>query len=191
MRILEIGIDIDGVIADLVTAILPVLSETRGSPVCYDDICDLDIGKVLQIENKMYAIWSDVYTSGILRSLLPIKGAITGLGEFGKHRIHIVTHRIKASKEDTEWWLNDKNIKYCTLEFVPDAPKHSTGIEFDVFIEDSLEQACAMAEAGIKTILLDQPWNQSLSLPQRCNRLRDWGCITESIKLLEQLSFNR
>lgn len=188
MRIIRIGIDIDGVIVDLVTAMLPLLSKACGRPVCHDDIHCFDIGKALHIEDKMDGIWADVNDSGIFRTAPPIKGAIAGLGGFRKHKIYLVTQRPKSTQSDTEWWLCDKEIKYNKLEFVTSGAKHLVGKNFDVFLEDDFQQACAMAEAGVDTLLLDHPWNRSSWLPRRCRRVQDWNAIIMHIKILERTS---
>ena len=188
MKNLKIGIDIDGVIVDLVTAMLPLLSEACGRSVCHSDIYCFDIGKALNIEKQMQDIWTEVYSSNMLRAAPPIKGAIVGLNELREHVIWLVTQRPKSTQKDTERWLRDKKIKYDNLEFVYGVAKHSVGKDFDVFLEDNLEQACAIAVAGINALLLDQPWNQSPILPQKCRRVQDWDAIVTHIKTLEHMS---
>jgi len=188
MKNLKIGMDIDGVIVDLVTAILPLLSKACGRSVCHRDIYCFDIGKALHIEKQMQDIWAEVYSSNMLRSAPPIKGAIVGLNELRGHINWLVTQRPKSAKKDTERWLRDKKIKYDNLEFVSGVAKHSVANDFDVFLEDNLEQACAIAEAGINSLLLDQPWNQSSALPQKCRRVQDWDAIVTHIKTLERMS---
>lgn len=83
-------------------------------------------------------------------------------------------------------WLGEKNIKYDRLVFDSGADKLSAGRNFDVFVEDNLEQACAIAEAGIPSLLLNQPWNQASILPQRCQRVPDWDAIVLAISKLEE-----
>ena len=41
------------------------------------------------------------------------------------------------------------------------------GPKFDVVVEDFVEEAYAIAEAGIFTILFNQPWNNPASLPKK------------------------
>jgi hypothetical protein len=53
------------------------------------------------------------------------------------------------------------------------------GPTFNVFVEDFIEEACAIAKAGIFTILFDQPWNNTstLTLPENCKRVYDWNAM--------------
>jgi len=188
MKNLKIGMDIDGVIVDLVTAMLPLLSKACGRPVNHRDIYCFDIGKALNIERQMQDIWVEVYSSDILQTAPPIKDAIVDLNELKGHIIWLITQRPRSAKKDTEQWLRDKKIKYENLEFVSGVTKHLVANDFDVFLEDNLEQACAIAEAGTDSLLLDQPWNQSYALPQRCRRVQDWDAIVTHIKTLERMS---
>ncbi len=52
MKRLVIGIDIDGVIADIGVVILPLLSEVCARPVLYQDLCSWDLGEALNIDEK-------------------------------------------------------------------------------------------------------------------------------------------
>jgi uncharacterized HAD superfamily protein len=188
MRNLKIAIDIDGVIVDLVTAMLPLLSKACGRPVHHEDIYCFDIGKALNIESKMQYIWDQVYHSDILQTAPPIKGAIMGLDKLSNHEIWLVTHRPKWTQQDTELWLKEKKIKYHRLEFVRSTKKLSVGPDFDVFLEDNLEQACAIAEAGIQAILLSHPWNTCTTLPEKCIRVSDWDAITRQMYIFASRS---
>ena len=186
MRHLRIGIDIDGVIVDLVSSVLPLLSKACGRPVSHRDIYCFDIGKALNIEDKMADVWAQVYRGNTLRFAPPIKGAITGLSALREHEIWLVTRRPTSTRSHTMSWLREKRIKYDHLIFDSSPNKHSVGQNFDVFVEDNLEQACAIAEACIFSLLLDQPWNQTLILPKHCTRIEDWNAIVLYIKELEE-----
>ncbi len=79
MKRLVIGIDIDGVIVDLGTAMLPLLSEVCARPVAYQDLCAWDLGEALSIgEETMNRTWKQLFDSGVLRYAPPIDGAIYG-----------------------------------------------------------------------------------------------------------------
>jgi len=189
MKNLKIGIDIDGVVVDLVTAMLPLLSEVCRRPVYHSDIYCFDIGKALKIEDKMEDIWTEVYNGNILRVAPPIKGAIIRLSELSEHEIWLVTQRPKSSRSDTELWLREKKIEFGNLRFVDTVGKESVARNLDVFLEDNLEAACAIAEAGISSLLFDQPWNQCSKLPQRCKRVQDWEAVVMHVKMLEKTSY--
>lgn len=186
MRHLRIGIDIDGVIVDLVSSMLPLLSKACGRPVSQQDIYCFDIGKALNIEEKMPDIWAQVYHSNMLRFASPIKGAIASLSALSEHEIWLVTRRPISTQRHTISWLREKKVKYDHLIFDSSPYKHSVVRNLDLFVEDNLEQACVIAEAGIFSLLLDQPWNQTPILPKHCKRVQDWDAIALYIKKLEE-----
>jgi uncharacterized HAD superfamily protein len=186
MKRLIIGIDIDGVIVDFGSVILPILSEVCARPVCYQDLCSWDLSKALNIDKKtMTNTWEQILDSDLLRHAPPIKGAIEGLSALSKHEIWLVTSRSKSMQRLTLSWLNDNKASYNHLVFGRHGNKHSVGPAFDVFVEDFIEEVRAIAEAGIFTILLDQPWNKTTRLPKNCKRVYEWNTILRLISNLE------
>ena len=186
MKLLTIGIDIDGVIVDYASAILPLLSKICQRPVSYEDLSHWNIGEALNIgEEAVDSVWEQVLYSDLLRYASPIDGALEGLSTLRKHEIWLVTARPKAMQNLTLSWLGENKVKYDGLVFESGTDKLSVGPDFDVFIEDNVKQARAMAEAGIFSLLLDQPWNQTAILPQNCKRVPDWNTILDSISELE------
>jgi uncharacterized HAD superfamily protein len=65
------------------------------------------------------------------------------------------------------------------------AGKLSLERDCDVFVEDQLEVAGLLAEAGVFTLLLDHPWNQAPILPENCQRVSDWHAVVLGINKLE------
>jgi uncharacterized HAD superfamily protein len=178
MKRLVIGIDIDGVIVDFGSAILPVLSKVCDRPVLYQDLCSIDLGKTLNIDEKAMAqTWQQILGSDLLSHASPIKGAIEGLSALSGHEIWLVTSRLVSSRTLTLSWLRENRVNYNHIEFGRHGDKSSVGPKFDVFIEDFAEEASALAKAGIFTILFNQPWNTASNLPENCKRVYDWDGI--------------
>jgi uncharacterized HAD superfamily protein len=186
MKHLVIGVDIDGVVVDFGSAILPVLSKVCDRPVLYQDLSLWDLGKALKIDEKTMAhTWQQILGSDLLRYAPPIKGAIEGLSALSKHEIWLVTSRPALTQTLTLSWLHENKVRYNHIEFGRRGDKFSVGPKFDVFIEDFVEEADAIAEAGIFTILFDQPWNNTSPLPKNCKRVYDWDGILLLINNLE------
>ena len=94
MKHLVIGMDIDGVIVDFGSIILPILSDVCARPILYQDLSMWDLGKALKIDEKTMAqTWQRILGSDLLRHAAPIKGAIEGLSALSKHEIWLVTSR--------------------------------------------------------------------------------------------------
>jgi len=185
MARIVIGIDIDGVIVDYATAMLPLLSEICGRPIEYHDLGNRDLGEALNIDGKTVTdVWERILISNFLRNAQPINGAIEGLSTLSQHEIWLVTGRPASMRSLTELWFQKKNVKYSNIVFDRIEHKLAVGREFDVFVEDYLEEACAIAEAGVFSILFDQPWNQAPALPEKCRRVYDWKGVVQVIDKL-------
>ena len=187
MKHLVIGIDIDGVIVDLVKAILPLVSKVCTRPVSYQDLWSWDLRMALNIdETTMTNTWKQIHDGDLFRHAPPIKGAIEGLSILSKHEIWLVTSRPISTKSNTLSWLHENKVSYNHLVFARRGNKLSVGSTFDVFVEDYIEEVYTIAEAGISTILFDQPWNKTSILPRNCKRVYDWNAITLLINDLEE-----
>ena len=186
MKRLVIGIDIDGVIADLGSAMLPLLSEVCARPILYQDLSSWDLGKALNIdEETMTHTWEQLFDSDLLRYAPPIKGAVEGISAISKHEIWLVTSRPMSIESLTLSWLHDSKVSYDHIVFNRRGDKLSVGPKFNVFVEDFLDETITIADAGIFTILFDQPWNQTSVLPKNCKRVYYWNAILQLISGLE------
>jgi uncharacterized HAD superfamily protein len=186
MKRLVIGFDIDGVIVDFGSAVLPVLSKVCDRPVLYQDLCSMDLGKTLNIDEKAMAhTWQQILGSDLLSHAAPIKGAIEGLSALSGHEIWLVTSRPVSTRDLTLSWLCENRVTYNHIEFGRHGDKFSVGPKFDVFVEDFAEEAYALAEAGIFTILFNQPWNATSFLHENCKRVYDWDGILALIDNLK------
>jgi len=70
------------------------------------------------------------------------------------------------------------------LVFIKLGMKHMIDEDFDVFIEDNLEQAKQIADVGINSFLLDKPWNQGELNNTKCKRCNNWDTILKEIDSL-------
>lgn len=186
MKNLTIGLDIDGVIADYVAVMLPLLSEVCGRPVSSEDINTYDISECFNLDDKAAEyFWQQALGTDLLMRAPPVEGAPEGLAALDGHDIWIVTGRPALLQGLTEEWLLRNKIRYDHLVFDRTMNKMLVGPDFDVFVEDFLEGALVIAEAGVFTLLFNQPWNQSPALPENCRRVYDWPTIVNLIDELQ------
>ncbi|MFC1970875.1 hypothetical protein ACFLV0_02930, partial [Chloroflexota bacterium] len=137
MKHFVIGMDIDGVIVDLGTAMLPLLSEACAKSVAYQDLCSWDLGEALNIdEETMNRTWKRLFSSDALRYAPPMDGAITGLSELNEHEIWLVTSIPLSTQDLTLSWLKDNRVHYDHIVFIRRGDKLSAGPKFDIFVED-------------------------------------------------------
>jgi uncharacterized HAD superfamily protein len=182
---LTIGLDIDGVIVDFAAVMLPLLSEVCHRKVTAQDICTYDITECLNLDDESAEyVWRQTLGTELLMEAPPVDGAVDGLLSLDGHEIWIITGRPSTLRDLTETWLSLRNIRYDRIIFDRVINKMMVGPEFDVFVEDFLEGARVIAEAGVFTLLFNQPWNQSLDLPDNCLRVYDWPAI---LKIIDEL----
>ena len=185
MKRLVIGLDIDGVIVDFGTVILPLLSKVCARPLVYQDLCSWDLGEALSIgEETMNRIWKRLLDSDALRYAPAIDGAINGLSTLSEHEIWLVTSRPISTQDLTLSWLDDNRVHYDQIVFNRRGDKLSVGPMFSVFVEDFLDETITIADAGIFTILFDQPWNQASNLSANCKRAYSWDGVLQLINNL-------
>ena len=185
MKRLVIGLDLDGVIIDSATVMLPLLSEVCNRPVSIHEIYCPDFGVALNIdEESVHYVWQQTLEKGLIMNASPIAGAIDGLSAISRHEIWLVTARPGFIQSLTESWLNEREIRYDNILFDMGGNKHSARPGFDVFIEDFVEEARIIANAGIYTLLFNQPWNQTTSLPENCRRVHSWNDIVLAVNKL-------
>jgi len=187
MKRLTIGVDIDGVIVDYAAVMLPVASEICGRPVTLQDLRSWDLMDALDINEEQFKrLWEATLGTDLLRYAPPIEGAIQGLSSLGKHEVWLVTARPASLQEVTLSWLAEYNARYDHIIHDRYGDKVQAGRGFDVFVEDHLDEAHNIAEAGVFSILMDQPWNQSPVLHPNCCRVFDWNSIITLVNKLEQ-----
>ena len=190
MERLTIGLDIDGVIIDYVSVILPLLSEICNRPIIYDDITHPALTRILEDidEETSEQIWEQILGTDLLQTSPPVKGAVEGVAALSRHEIWLITGRPESLRGLTISWLDKNAIKYDRIVFesAKEAGFSSPEKECDLFVEDQLEITRTFAEAGINTLLYNQPWNYAPSLPENCRRVYNWNEITEIISRLER-----
>jgi uncharacterized HAD superfamily protein len=165
---------------------LPLLSEICRRPVALQDLHHYDFKKSLGFdEEKDNRFLEQVLRSELLLYAPPMPCAVESISELSRHEIWIITSRPGFLKEITQRWLNDRKIKYDHIRFAEQGGKMAAGPKFDIFVEDYLEEARTFAEAGILTLLFNQPWNQADTLPENCRRVHDWESIVEIVNKLE------
>lgn len=119
------------------------------------------------------------------------------------HELHFITARAERRRVVTETWLREKDlIRYAKAvhlrpqgDFVPtvrgryDAAgsaayklRIATDLRLEAFCEDDVVIARALADAGIRVFLFDQPWNRDLAHP-RIERVRGWGDVAVALGL--------
>lgn len=179
---MKIGVDLDGVVYDFVDSLREYL-------VTHCDFPRYDLGESTSWEffkdnwGMELADFLRHFEDGVNADVVFTHGepepysvdTIALLRDEG-HSIHIVTHReLGCSVENTARWLRKHGVKYDTLSF----SKDKTVVPVDVFIEDNMGNFTALEQAGVRSVLMNRPWNQDLQTDYRVN---NWLEFYEFVK---------
>jgi uncharacterized HAD superfamily protein len=156
---LNVGIDVDGVLADQITDVLPLVKARHNVTLGYADITDWQLPiKDSDIKREILrAQESREYVLGMRVH----EGAKRTLAFLHKnHRLIIITARQgEAGAKWTTEWLQQHNLPYDEVIAGSEAKKseHRTDVLVDDFIgniDEFLTNTLGVA------VLVDQPWNQ-------------------------------
>lgn len=95
----------------------------------------------------------------------PHPGAVEGLHDLRDrgHTLHIMTYRIfPGAVNNTDRWLAKYDIPFDSLSFTKD----KTLIPVAIMIEDNVDNARSLDDAGIIPVIVDRAWNQDWEGPR-------------------------
>jgi hypothetical protein len=127
------------------------------------------------------------YYEKIVKETIPFTNSVETLKKLKEdgHKIILITARFEYDtfdvRETTKKWLEEKDIPYDKL-IINAATKRQAAEEnnVDVFIDDSFTNCMDVAEAGIKTFIMDGRYNSKLN-DEKITRVYSWANILENI----------
>lgn len=182
---LRIGIDVDGVLADQIVGVLPIIKEMHGISLVYTDIVDwrLPIGTTSIDQEIELAQRSESY----VREMPVHEGAREQLCKLAKkNKIFIVTARRSECDPWTIEWLLTNRI--CFDQYVNSHMTSKGQHEFDVLVDDHSDNIRDfLKDTPGYGVLFDRPWNRErteLDQWQRNGRMavvKNWHEVDEAI----------
>lgn len=192
---MRIGIDLDDVLADSLPHYLRAFNRRFGLQIDLPEAAWRMFHRYPQISRQeMHEFFAELIEAGFFsrRLLLPGAGeAVERLARDG-HRLFIVTGRAPQDEAVTRAWLNRMGLARHFSALVHKGIEQvgryksevASELRLDLFIEDELAVAVAVAEAAIPVLLYNHPWNQG-ALPSNVRRVRSW---TEVLVQIAQLN---
>ncbi|MBZ0169323.1 nucleotidase yqfW [Candidatus Methylomirabilis lanthanidiphila] len=181
---MRIGIDLDDVLADSLPHYLRAFNARFGFGVGLADAAWRIADRFPQIpRQEADDFFSELIADGFFssRSLLPhAKEAVETLADDG-HDLFIITGRTPRDERITMDWLTRVGVRSHFEAVVhrtcDPVERHkadiASGLELNLFIEDELAVALAVADTAIPVLLFDRPWNQG-PLPGNVHRIESW-----------------
>jgi uncharacterized HAD superfamily protein len=197
---MKIGIDIDGVIAELIDALHLWHDKEYNFSRLVHERTDFSLAYQLNCsqEESLKRLF-EFFKTEDFKKVLPVKDSIEAINNLAKnHELHVITARSKRVEEETLRWLNEHfsldNFEKIHISGHDDGHnlKKSKGencleLGIELMIEDCLAYAKEIASKGVKVLLFDRPWNPTETLPDNIIRVKSWEEIVEYINSTKSL----
>jgi len=189
---LKIGIDLDDVVFDFISLVLKKYKEIFEKEILFEEVSSFYFSRVFNLSQEEV----DLFFKKIL-----IKESVENLElcEFAKeiilelsnfHEIYFITSRVEAREGTLE--SLEKHFSEIDFELIFSSNPYCKNkgktkgeicneLGIDFMIEDSKEHAEICAENGIKTFLLEKPWNKDCREHEDIIKVKDWNEILERL----------
>lgn len=189
-----IWVDIDDTICASFWAVAKTVSEMYGINFSYEDITDYHFKNIKILEN-IECDWLGIFRETFKNrhhEFIPITGSqesILTLRNEG-YLIAAITARWEGFIDITHEWLSNHffglidEIHFLGTEHSYHISKAEKCKELGVLcmVEDHIDHCLDLANHGVKTYLLERPWNrQRTETHPLITRVKDWGEITSHL----------
>ena len=183
---MNLGFDIDGVIADFVNIFSDLAKKKYGVTLTEVDIYCHDLNLVLGVpKDEVVQLITET-----LKTDLPLypeaKETLEKLFSEG-HRIYLLTARYDFLFQNTLLWLKEKSIPYTDILNLTEGKKYQANIDIDVIVEDCLCDALEWTKRVKNVLIFDHPWNQTNNVKNLLKRVYSWAEIYEEIKKMQPI----
>ena len=171
---LKIGLDVDGVLADVIHSWLNYNNKIR-KPISKEEISEWDFWKRFQIDRydfykELSSCWQKWHKIPSTEQNLSLSTSV--LSQVGE--VDIVTAREESTHTFVKNWLSSRKITYKNYVGVSKGTEKAK-LDYDIFIDDSPINAKSMLDDGKSVIVYNQPWNLRFDDPRarRISQLKD------------------
>lgn len=194
---MNIGVDLDGVIADFTNKFLEFYNLKTDSKMNFNDWKFYNFWELMNITREdAVELINNFYDSRLFDEINLINGAKKSIEELSKeNELCIITSRPINFKLKTEAFLNKNFSEIAFNVFYSDDFNIGQGISkasicerknIEIFIEDNVKYALSCSQKGVITFLFDKPWNQNYSNFNGLIRVKSWHEILEKIREIEK-----
>lgn len=157
---MRIAVDVDGVLADIMSVWLDYYNRRHGSSLSKEQIERWDFWKSIgytaeRFYEELAICWREWHRVPVMENGIAESMAL--LRKLGK--VDIVSAQM--AREHVRRWLEHNRILYDDYVSVARGVDKAD-LEYDVFIDDSPANAESIASMGRLVLLYDQPWNRSI-----------------------------
>jgi 5'(3')-deoxyribonucleotidase len=150
---IKVALDFDNVLADTMTAWINIFNKKYSREIKKSDIIKWKFWPLLKIrKKKAYEIFNLVWENW--EELRPIEENIGTLIE--KLRTFSQVDIVTSAGRDVKKWLKFHGVKYNKLIY----NSKRANLNYDIFVDDSPDEAVILGNYKKCCLLYNQPWNQ-------------------------------
>jgi uncharacterized HAD superfamily protein len=189
MRKPNIGIDLDGVICDLPSAVYPLLGDMFKIDVKAKDLSSIENvwEKEFNLTNsQLSSLFVEAGKRGLYRTAKVYEDTRKHLVNISKqYNIFYITVRdfYPTIKKDTFYWLDRNKLPYYRVVFSRSKHKIAERENLQFFIDDSPDYCNRVAKTRVPTWLFRRPWNKNAPLDPLVKITDSWAEIEEILTL--------
>jgi len=183
-----IGTDFDGIITDTDPVFREYIKRVTGKQFYREQITKYFYEECLPITkedvSKAYEL---MLVENVWSRMELVDGSRDTLIELAKKfDIVVITARPADARGQSEDFLKRKGIPFKEIHFIKEGDNKINLIKqfpfkLEAFIEDRLDFARGIALSGIKTYMLDYPWNRCTEETENLHRVGSWTEIKKSL----------
>jgi 5'(3')-deoxyribonucleotidase len=190
-----IALDMDEVIAELLKATNSYYNNKHDTNFKLSDFDNYDWWNVWRIsKEKAVEEFYSFMESPQSKEIKPVEGAIDAIKKLrGHHDLVIITSRQEEFKDNTLEWVKmyipglEDNIYFTnTLSKIYTPTKKSDialELGVDILIDDQPKYIHDCVEKGIKGLLYDAPWNQTVLPNKNIIRVYSWDDVLNELDI--------
>lgn len=160
---LNIAIDVDGVLAEQVPAVLEPIRDELGVEMEKEEVRSWDEAIPDTDTNIKILIENHLEDPEFVRRMSAVDGAVEGVRTLERkgHRLIIATARGDHIKESTENWLQRHGFEYDEVRSVENRSKST--LHADLLVDDYPKNVVEFSGSTGTAILFLQPWNEDFA----------------------------
>jgi 5'(3')-deoxyribonucleotidase len=185
----RVGVDVDGVLGDLLTPCFTIAAEMFGKTFTIDDLTSWDLDSIIP-KDRLDEFWQKLGEPGICRNLKPYHGAIDGMRMLGEVAdVFLVTSHLHGSPQwvyEREQWAHE-HFGIDRHKIVHTKSKHIFAGK--MLIDDkpkNIEEWAEEHPLGIP-VLWHQPYNHHMftrKLAPRVFRTNSWELVSSVVRAM-------
>lgn len=161
---MKIGVDIDGVIADILTPLAARINKEFGHDIGLKDLDKFDLSDTLKkYDIKSTWLFKMFKDEWFWSEAIPYEENIQTLNEWKAqgHMIYLLTGRSSSTGIQTAAWLRRAKVSYSRLEFLKVMKKYEFMLkeEIPVIFEDRFFEANKTASYGMRSFVIRRSYN--------------------------------